>query len=119
MKQVGAVMNGSGDKLTFSWTKTCQGTRERVYAVMSAAEMCKSGRFHTGDIVTVGYNARSDQVIMAAEGRSRFVAKVRLEATAAEEALAKLGWKISWVEVPDNAPGWAHKTPTTWEQSCR
>ncbi len=118
MRQVAAIRKDAGfvdkDMVVFSWMKTCQCTRERVFAAMRAAGAVETGKYKTGDVVTVGYNACSDQVIMAAPGRTRFVDKVALEATDAESALEKLGWKIDWVDVPDDAPGQFQKSPWSW-----
>jgi hypothetical protein len=105
------------DIVAFQWMKTCQGIRERVFAAAEAARLVEDGRLQRGDLVTVGYNACADQVIMAAPGRSRRVEKVAVEATAAEALVEKRGWKIWWVEVPDDAPGWAQKSPMEWDVS--
>lgn len=105
------------DIVIFQWMKTCQGIRERVFAAAEAARLVEDGRFQRGDLVTVGYNACADQVIMAAPGRSRLVTKIAVEATDAEALVEKRGWKIWWVEVPDSAPGWAQKSPMEWDIS--
>lgn len=124
MKQVVAIRDVAEtryvdkDIIIFSWLKTCQGTRERVFAAMAAAQAAEGGKFKTGDVVTVGYNAVAQQVIMAAPGRSRIAAKVSLEAADAEEVVRRLGWQIEWVDVPADAPGKFQKSPWEWLQEC-
>lgn len=122
MQQVAAILKDTGhadkDIVIFSWMKTCQGERERVYAALRAAEAVSVGKYATGDLVTVGYNAGADMVIMAAAGKTRFSHKVVSEVAEAEEDLGKLGWKIHRVEVPDDAPGKFQKSPWDWELEC-
>lgn len=119
MKQVAAIRRKvkdfvDQDVVAFQWMKTCQGTRERVFAAAEAARLVDGGRLKVGDLVTVGYNACSDQIIMAAPGRSRLVVKVAVEASAAEARVEERGWTVWWVEVPDDAPGWGQKSPMEW-----
>lgn len=124
MKQVAAIKDVTEPRyvdknvVIFNWAKTCQGTRERVYAAMAAAQAAEGGKFKTGDVVTVGYNTNSDQIILAAPGRSRITVKVALEADAAEEIVGRLGWEIHRVDVPDDAEGRFQKSPWEWEMEC-
>lgn len=125
MKQIAAIKDVSEPRyvdkniLIFNWTKTCQGNRERVFAAMITAQAAEGGKLQTGDVVTVGFNANSDQVILAAPGRSRITAKVELDASEAGEIVTRLGWEIERVDVPDTAPGKFQKSPWEWLMECR
>lgn len=120
MKQVAAVRHiERKGRIIFKWAKTCSGTREKVFAAMVAAQAVEGGKLHDGDIVSVGYNAIADQIIMASPGRSRISTKVKLEATDAEAVATRLGWDIERVEIADDAPAVAHKCPWEWADGLR
>lgn len=122
MRQVAAIRKDTGftdkDIVIFSWMKTCQGERERVFAAMKATQAVEAQRFRSGDEVTVGYNANSDQVILAAPGRTRIVSAVKAEVEEAEKVVGVLGWEIVRVDVPDDAPGQFQKSPWNWMEEC-
>ncbi|MEN6368548.1 MAG: hypothetical protein ABFD77_02485 [Thermotogota bacterium] len=48
MQQVAAILKDTGhvdkDVVIFSWMKTCQGERERVFAALRAAEAVAAGK---------------------------------------------------------------------------
>ena len=123
MKQVAAIKKVSDpfvdkDIVIFNWAKTCTGTKERVFAAMTAARATEGGKFKTGDVVTVGFNNHANKVIMAAPGRSRILAQVQMEANDAESVLTRLGWEIAWVDVPETALGKFQKSPWEWLMEC-
>ncbi len=118
MKQIAAVRDvvgtGGSNPIIFNWGKACQGKRERLFAAMTTVRAAEGGKFRPGDLVTVGYNASSNQVIMAAPSRSRIVAEVTLEAKDSSAIVKRLGWKVELVDVPPKAQGRFQKTPWEW-----
>ena len=119
MRQLAAIMNEESPVVVFSWAKTCRGKRERLSAAILAASAVECGKFSSGDLVTVGYNANSDQLTLAAPARSRIIEKVEDSSRAAAgRTIADLGWRLEWVDIPNNVSARYRKVPWEWAQNA-
>jgi len=116
MEQVAAIVQAESDFVdreivTFKWLRPCSGARERWFAAAKVAQALSGGKYCSGDLVTVGFNEHADKILMAAPGRSRIVAKVELGPDDARDVIARLGWRVLQVDVPEDADGQYHQTP--------